>query len=168
MQYPDVEVEVRKQTREAAQILSITVTLSVCTPFKLIKRVRKKMYIRYCFLSTPCSPSFDFSGLRWSGSFCFGRLCSQDLTSHLRDLFAYHPKSEINQIREAKSCLTPTAVYIASAGFSAMTQEPTAITRASYSSPSNVTADDKARLRVSLSTTLAGAEKEPEAGTEVS
>lgn len=37
MQYFDVEAEVRKQTCEAAQILSISVPFSVCTQFKLIK-----------------------------------------------------------------------------------------------------------------------------------
>lgn len=53
LQYRDLEVEIRKQTCEVVQILSITVPLSVCTRFKPIKQVGKKMYVsKILLLST--------------------------------------------------------------------------------------------------------------------
>lgn len=145
-------------------ILSITVPLSVRTRFKLIKHVGEKIYVnKILFLSTPCSPSSDFSGTAvvWNPLLA---LKSRTCLSRERSL-CWPPKiwGQLNQggkISPDPHC----RFYIASAGFSAMIQEPMAITRARYSRPSNVTADDKARLPVSLSTTL---RKEPDAGTEV-
>lgn len=162
LQYPDVDV--RKQTREAVQILSNTVPLSVCAWFKLIKQAGEKkcVSVRYCsyqLLAAPCI-WFQWTAVIWKP------LKSTPCLSPERPL-CLPPKFWGQPNQGGKILPYPTAVFIASAGFSAMAQEPMAITRARSSSPSNATADDKARLPAGLSTTLMGAQKEPEAGTEV-
>lgn len=106
------------------------------------------MYVnKILFRATSCSPLPDFSGAAVIWKPCW--LWRQELASHLRDLLAYLPKFELSYAPKSGTqyLAFPTCrVCIASAEFSTMNQEPPVITGARYPGPSDITADNKARL----------------------